>query len=78
MPFLGPKWSISPEQNFWGTNHYYCFHVPIGPFHCANLFLKKSYSGSRVRRMHHFVAENEPFALNKTFLGINYYHLSSY
>ena len=26
---------ICPEQNFFGTNHYYYFHLPIGPFHCA-------------------------------------------
>ena len=24
---------ICPEQNFFGTNHYYYFHLPIGPFH---------------------------------------------
>ena len=35
VPFLGPKWPICPEQNFFGTNHYYYFHLPIGPFHCA-------------------------------------------
>ena len=28
----GPKWPICPEQNFFGTNHYYYFHLPIGPF----------------------------------------------
>ena len=39
VPFLGPKWPICPEQNFFGTNHYYYFHLPIGPFHCAK-FLK--------------------------------------
>ena len=22
-------------NNFFGTNHYYYFHLPIGPFHCA-------------------------------------------
>ena len=35
MPFSGPKWPICPEQIFFGTNHYYYFHLPIGPFHCA-------------------------------------------
>ena len=35
MPFSGPKWPICHEQNFFGTNHYYYFHLPIGPFHCA-------------------------------------------
>ena len=32
-----PEWSICPEQFFFGTNHYYCFHLPISPFHCAKL-----------------------------------------
>ena len=26
---------ICPKQIFFGTNHYYQFHLPIGPFHCA-------------------------------------------
>ena len=34
-PFSGLKWPICPEQIFFGTNHYYYFHLPIGPFHCA-------------------------------------------
>ena len=35
MPFLSPKWPTCPEQIFFGTNHYYYFHLPIGPFHWA-------------------------------------------
>ena len=35
VPFSGPKWPISPEQTFFGTNHCYYFHLPVGPFHCA-------------------------------------------
>ena len=35
VPFLGPTWPICPEQNFFVTNHYYYFHQPISPFHCA-------------------------------------------
>ena len=35
VPFSGPKWPICPEQIFFGTNHYYYFHLPIGLFHCA-------------------------------------------
>ena len=35
MPFSGTKWPICPEQNFFGTNHYCYFHLPIVPFHCA-------------------------------------------
>ena len=39
VPFSDPKWPICHEQNFFGTNHYYYFHLPIGPFQCAK-FLK--------------------------------------
>ena len=35
VPFSGPKWPICPEQFFFGTNHYYYCHLPIGPFDCA-------------------------------------------
>ena len=35
VPFSGPKWPICHEQNVFGTNHYYYFHLPIYPFHCA-------------------------------------------
>ena len=38
VPFSSPKWPICPEQNFFGTNHYYYFHLPIGPFHCAKFW----------------------------------------
>ena len=31
---------ISPEQNFFGADHYYYFHQHIGPFHYGK-FLKK-------------------------------------
>ena len=34
-PFSGQKCPICPEQSFLGTNHYYYFHLPIGPLHCA-------------------------------------------
>ena len=39
VPFLSPKWPICPEENFFGTNHYYYFQLPIGPFQSAK-FLK--------------------------------------
>ena len=71
MPFLGPKWSVLPEQNFVGTSHYYYFYIPISPFHCAK-FKKSSYSGSRVMRMRHFWVENGPFAPNKKIIGKDY------
>ena len=76
VPFSGPKWPICPEQNFFGTNHYYYFHLPIGPFHCAK-FLKTSYRGSIVKRMHHFWVQNDPFAPNKHFFGKLLISLSS-
>ena len=53
-----------PEQNYFGTNYYYYFHLPIGPFHCAKL-KKKIYS--RVMRMYHFRAQNGLFAPNIFF-----------
>ena len=66
VPISGPKWTICPKQNFFGTNHYCYFHLPIGPFHCAK-FKKMSYSGSRVMRMHHFWTKNGPFAPKNFF-----------
>ena len=54
---------------FFGTNHYYYFHLPIGPFRCAKFF-EKSYRGSRVMRMHHFWTQNGPFAPEKFFWKI--------
>ena len=66
VPFSGPKWSICPEQNFSGKNHYYYFHLTISPFHCAK-FKKHSYSGPTVMRMRHFWVQNYPFAPNKFF-----------
>ena len=32
---FGPKMAHLAWTNFFGTNHYYYFHLPIGPFHCA-------------------------------------------
>ena len=34
VPFSSPKWSIWPEQIFFGSNYYY-YHLPIGPLHCG-------------------------------------------
>ena len=62
VPFSGPKWPICHEQNFFGTNHYYYFHLPIGPFHCAK-FKKNSYSRSRVMRMCNFWCQNRDFQI---------------
>ena len=62
--FWAQNRAICPQQYFFGTNHYYYFHLPIGPFHCAKL-KKKSYSKSRVTRMLHFWAKNGSFESNK-------------
>ena len=35
VPFSEPKWPIRQEQTFFGANHYYYFHLPLGPFYCA-------------------------------------------
>ena len=35
VPFSVPKWPICPEQHFFGTDHFFYFHLPIGPFHWA-------------------------------------------
>ena len=59
MPFLGPKWLVRPKQFFLGTNHYSCFLLPVGPFHCAK-FAKIFYSGSKFLRMRLFWAQNAP------------------
>ena len=67
VPFSGPKWPICPEQIFFGTNHYYYFHLPIGPFYWAKF--KKTYSISRVTRMHHFWAQNGSFSPKTFFFG---------
>ena len=48
---------------FFGTNRYYYFHLPIGPFYCTKL-KKNSYRGSRVMTMRNFWAQNGPFVPN--------------
>ena len=35
VPLSDPKYSNLSWTKFFGTNHYYYFHLPIGPFHCA-------------------------------------------
>ena len=60
MPFSGPKWCICPEQNFFGTNCYYYFHLAIGPFHCAKL-----------KKLLQWIQSYE----DAPFLGPKWYHL---
>ena len=71
VPFLGPKYPNLSWTNFFGTNHYYHFHLPIGTFHWAKFKKKNSYSWSRVVRMRHFWAKNILFAPSKTFFWKN-------
>ena len=33
--FWAKKWPICLEQIFFDTSHFYYFHLPVGPFHCA-------------------------------------------
>ena len=61
-----PKMANLSWANFFGTNHYYYFHLTICPFHCAK-FQKNPSSRSRVMRMNHFWAQNGPFAETRIF-----------
>ena len=68
VPFSGPKWPICHEQKFFGANHYYYFHLPIGPFQCAKFkkFLQRIQSYEDAP----FLAQNGPFAPNNFFWKI--------
>ena len=55
--------AICHEQNFVGTNHYYYFHLPIGPFHCTK-FKKKFLQQILSYEDAPFWAKNGPFAPN--------------
>ena len=72
MPFSGPKWPICAEQNYFGTNNYYYFHLPIDPFHWAKS-KKNLTSDPWVMRMHHF-GPKWPICPNFFFFLKNYYH----
>ena len=68
VPFSGPKYPNLSWAKFFGTNHYYYYHLPIGPFHWAK-FKKNSYSRSKVMRMRNFWAQNGPFPWMRIFLS---------
>ena len=68
VPFSGPKYPSLSWAKFFGTNHYYYYHLPIGPFHWAK-FKKNSYSRSKVMRMRNFWAQNGPFPWMRIFLS---------
>ena len=66
VPFLDPKWPtplLLLSSTYW-------------PFSLCKIF-KNSYSRSRVMRMHHFGAQNGPFAPNKLISFSSTYQLLS-
>ena len=66
VPFSDPKWPICPEQFFFGTNHYYYFHLPIGPFHCAK-FKKKFFQRIQSYEDAQFLGPKWPICPNENF-----------
>ena len=68
VPLSDPKYSNLSWTKFFGTNHYYYFHLPIGPFHWAK-FKKNSYSRSRAMRIHHFWPKMVHLPPPKKFFG---------
>ena len=67
VPFSGPTWPICPEQIFLVQTIIITFIYTLALFTVQNL--KNSYSRSRVMRIHHFWAQNSPFAPNNFFFG---------
>ena len=63
-PFLGTKWFI--YSNFFLEKIIIIFIYPSAPFIVQNL-KTNSYNGCRVVRMHHFWAQNDPFAQMRIF-----------
>ena len=76
VPLSDPKYSNLSWTKFFGTNHYYYFHLPIGPFHWAK-FKKNSYSRSRAMRIHIFGPKWSICPPPKNFLGKLLISLSS-
>ena len=58
---FGPKMAHLSWTKVFGTNHYYYFHLLIGPFSLCKI-LKNYCSRSRVMKMRYFWAQNFPFA----------------
>ena len=63
VPFSGTKWLICHEQNFFGANNYYYFHLLIGPFHRIQSYEDASSLGPK-----------SSFAPNKFFFKNNYWY----
>ena len=83
VPFSGPKWPICPEQNFFGTNHHYYFHLPIGLLHCAKF--KKILTADPELKYVPIFGPKWPICPKQNFFGkllisfsSNYYQLSLY
>ena len=73
MPFLSSKWPICHEQKIFCYKPLLLLSSTYWPDLWCKI-LKNSYSGSRVTRMHHFGAQNGPFAPSKKFLEHYYHH----
>ena len=69
VPFLSPKWPTCPEQIFFWHKSLLLLSSTYWPFSLCKIF-KNSYCESRVMRMHHFWAQNGPFAPNNFFWKI--------
>ena len=57
---------LSQTNFFFGKNYEHYFHISTGPFYCEK-FLKNSYSGSRVMKMHHFLGHKWLICNNENF-----------
>ena len=56
-----PKMAHLSWTKFFWKNYWYHFHLPISPFHCAKFF--------KILIVHHFWAQNRPFAQMRIFSG---------
>ena len=72
VPFSGPKSPNYPEQIFFGTNHYYYFHLPISPFHSPNFkdILQQIQNYEDVP----FSGPKLPNCPEQSFFGANHYY----
>ena len=69
VPFSGPKYPNFSWTKSFLTNHYYYFHLPIGPFNWVK-FKKIRTVDPELWRCNHFWAQNGIFAPNKFFWKI--------
>ena len=71
VPFSGPKYPNLSWTNFFWYKPLLILSSTYWPFSLGKI-LKKSYSESKVKRMHHFCTQNGPFAPNKIFFEKNH------